>query len=141
MVSKLSFDQLKDDSSLAYELHGSVEIRGFFYESHDGRHFLASQPDLKSCCVGTAKKVTQQIVLLGDIPPIPRQRAVLLKGVFATQPTFNAANELISLYSLKEIEVCQTVGNDFFYFLAVFFALLLLSIKAIKKIKNLVMLN
>lgn len=126
-VPKISFDRLARGEQ-SHELNGErVEVRGFFYRSSEGRYVLAPQPDLKLCCIGSAKEVKNQIVLLGDIPEISMQRAVSLRGVFAVEPLYGEGGELAGLYSLKDIELVEG-SNGAFFAIASFSILLLILI-------------
>lgn len=119
-LQTLSFDQL------GAAFNGQeVEVRGFFYESKEGKHILAAQPNLKSCCVGSSKKISRQIVLLGDLPEMPQQRAVTVRGVFAAAPTFGEDDELIGLYYLKNIELLNEFDDTAIYSLVAFFVIVL----------------
>ncbi len=42
-----------------------VKIRGFLYASLDGVVILASEPNLKTCCVGAGHKTDRQIIVEG----------------------------------------------------------------------------
>jgi hypothetical protein len=127
-IPKLSFSLL-EQSTLTHPFNDyhdqEVEVRGFFYEGKDGRHVLASQPNLKSCCVGSVNKILNQIVLLGVVPEIPQQRVVSMMGVFVTDPTFNGDDELIGLYYLKNIKVLSDFDDTTIYSLFAFIIVML----------------
>lgn len=44
-----------------------VTIRGFLYESPEASMVLAAEPNLKSCCVGSASKREKQLLVVGDL--------------------------------------------------------------------------
>jgi hypothetical protein len=43
-----------------------IEIRGFLYQADDSRTILAAEPNLKSCCVGSASKRHKQLLVDGN---------------------------------------------------------------------------
>lgn len=58
-----------------------VSLRGFLYETQDGGKILAAEPNLKSCCVGTADRQERQVWVLGpDVTPPSMARVVVLRG-------------------------------------------------------------
>lgn len=127
-TKKLSFTML-EKAPVVKDLSGQeVEVRGFVYESKQGKVVLASQPNLKSCCVGSTKKIRNQIVLLGDLPEIPLQRAVTVQGYFVTDPTYGEDDELIGLYYLKNITLLNDFDDVTIYSLVVFIVIILLLI-------------
>lgn len=58
-----------------------VTIRGFLYESPEAYKVLAAEPNLKSCCVGSASKRERQLLVTGDLESAGSGgSAVTLKG-------------------------------------------------------------
>lgn len=66
----------------------TLRLRGFLYKSDDGRLIASSEPDLKSCCVGTEGKIRNQVVLHGGISPQNVPFPVTVQGVFHFDPVF-----------------------------------------------------
>lgn len=58
-----------------------VETRGFLYPLDGDNWVLSSQPNLKSCCVGSKAKQKEQVIVTGNIVGSP-QSAVNMKGFF-----------------------------------------------------------
>lgn len=54
----------------------TARIRGFLYEV-DGQKILASQPNLKTCCLGKE----QTIAVEGSFLPPPSHQVVLIEGI------------------------------------------------------------
>lgn len=81
--------------------HGqSVNIRGFLYQEPEGQWILASEPNLKTCCMGTSKKVAQQIFLSGPFAAETLRHAVTVQGDFVIKPIWNKDGSLRQLYQL-----------------------------------------
>lgn len=93
----LTFDQLREgyaswsvsgqlpDFILSYNDH-EVMIRGFLYSAGDDRWILASEPDLKSCCVGASGKRGLQLSISGSLPKKPPSTALLVQGTLKVTP-------------------------------------------------------
>lgn len=58
-----------------------IRIKGFLYLSKEGQWVLSTEPDLKSCCIGSASKRENQIVLLGDFNASTVNRAATVEGI------------------------------------------------------------
>lgn len=58
-----------------------ITLRGFLYRSQGDQWFLASAPNLKSCCVGNGDKVKGQILIKHDFENAQQNRAITLHGV------------------------------------------------------------
>lgn len=76
----ISFDRL---SMLEYPQE--VSMRGFLYQTDD-RWILASEPNLKSCCIGSLHKSSTQIALSGTYEIALINRAVTIQGVLTKNP-------------------------------------------------------
>lgn len=108
----LSFQQLLrpkgvlrgDISHLESELSAyhqkEVTIRGFLYQGEEGNWVIASEPSLRSCCVGAKGKMAQQIVLKDEVIGEKQQRAVTLQGRFYVDPIWNIDGSFKQLYRL-----------------------------------------
>lgn len=73
-----------------------VRIRGFLYRSQDGRWVLASEPNLKSCCVGSEAKAMQQIIVDGRFEKQSLE-PVIVEGVFLVEAVSGNRKELFKL--------------------------------------------
>ncbi|KAF3362641.1 Uncharacterized protein PHSC3_000880 [Chlamydiales bacterium STE3] len=84
----VSFVELTKDPDVAKQWHEKpVLLRGFLYQDKQGQWILASEPNLKSCCVGSESKRTHQIFVQpkGAFKTTPKS-AVTLKGEFTVDP-------------------------------------------------------
>lgn len=73
---------------------GPVAMRGFLYEGKEGERVLASQPNLKSCCID---KEPVQIIVEGDMESVNSSRVVFLQG--------DLKNEEPKKYRLRKAKV------------------------------------
>lgn len=109
---------IHDLEAQAKSLQGQqVLIRGFLYSGNQ-KIILASEPNLKSCCVGAENKRSMQLVVLGDIASIPKtavtlegtlssdglnyrlENAVIVKDGFSVKPVLLSASVLFGLFFL-----------------------------------------
>lgn len=64
-TERIAFPQLEETTALQKPVR--IQIRGFLYETPDHLYILAEEPDLKSCCVGSATKRHRQVVIQGEV--------------------------------------------------------------------------
>lgn len=102
MKQRLTFEDLSKN------VQEEIEIRGFLYETPSNEVILAQNPHLKSCCVGSPDKISQQIVLRGKWESVPLQRAVTVNGLLIADPKYNARDELVQLYVLEHPVIVQS---------------------------------
>lgn len=62
-----------------------IEIRGFLYPNSEGKWILASEPNLRTCCVGNPDKAAQQIQIENLAITDSPSQAVLVRGVFLNE--------------------------------------------------------
>jgi hypothetical protein len=98
----IAFLNLDDFSHLNGQL---VAIRGFLYETPESLMVLAAEPDLKSCCVGSASKRQRQLLVTGNI-----DRAVAGGGAVTLQGNLVVAIGDDFPYRLEEGEI--VAGED-----------------------------
>jgi hypothetical protein len=91
-------------------LNKEVQIRGFLYQSLDSKWILSSEPNLKSCCVGSSKKIAHQIAISGNIPQGILARSVTVIGAFSIHPLWNEEGELTQLYTITNAKVIPESG-------------------------------
>ncbi len=100
---KLSFTDLSQmkESQFSNWNGKVVSVRGFLYQSDEGKWILASTPNLKTCCVGKGTKALSQIQVEGDLETPSAGRAVNLQGTFKVNPKYDQQGHLLGLYELK----------------------------------------
>jgi hypothetical protein len=111
------------DFSMLEEPHAfndqTIEIRGFIYQSEEGKWILAAEPSLKSCCVGVERLLTKQIFLKGTIEKLPSHEALTLQGKFWIQPIVDEQGVLKELYHLQvDKPIIKKIGLSFWMILA-----------------------
>jgi hypothetical protein len=98
--------KLKKDDIIKKWHNQHVQIRGFLYHAPDGRWILASEPNLKTCCIGSSAKSLQQITVLGAFDEIPLSQAVALQGTFQIEgPLWNKQSGPIIRYYLINAKI------------------------------------
>jgi hypothetical protein len=98
----INFQQLSEIENNPHLHKQDIEINGFLYCNANQEWVLASEPNLKSCCIGAGKKASQQIFLDRAFPEINNGQAVAMQGVLLVQPVKNNQNEVVQLYQLQD---------------------------------------
>ena len=85
-----------------------VFVRGFCYQTPEYEWILSTQPDLKTCCIGTPKGVRREIflefpseTLLNSLNVQGAGQVVQVMGTFHIKPEYNDRGELAKLYVLS----------------------------------------
>jgi len=92
----------------AETLHNrEITIRGFLYATQDGRWILSSEPNLKTCCVGSAHKAKDQIFLDSTFKDIPSSGVVQVQGLLMVVPQWDDKQTLLRLYQLKNARTLE----------------------------------
>lgn len=134
-VLPISFDQLiagystwkdsKEIPDFLQQCNGqNIVIKGFLYKESGGHWILSSEPNLKSCCIGSQQKINSQIAIFGDLPLTAPTRAISLQGnLQIASPSSNY------FYSLSQASVViQPSANGHYWMesgIAVFLCLIL----------------
>ncbi len=75
-----------------------VMIRGFLYATEDGRWIVSSEPNLKTCCIGSSQKAQSQVILDSTFEEFPSNRAIALQG------TLTSVNGVFHLTNARVLE-------------------------------------
>ena len=101
-ATELSLRQLTADSVHEFQ-NEQVKIRGFLYQKDDGAWILAAEPNLRSCCVGSAKKRESQVwVNLKHPPASPSLAAYDIEGTFRVQTVEGASRFCLDQAKISE---------------------------------------
>lgn len=110
------------DPQKAKELNNSqVEVRGFLY-SNQNVLILADEPNLKSCCVGSAKNKNRQIQIKDFQEEYPSHQVVTVQGLL----TYDEGKWILSNTSM-------ILNTNFTWVWLTAFVVLILSISMIWK--------
>lgn len=100
----------------------TILIKGFLYRDKNNHWILASEPNLKSCCLGSPQKIKSQIAVFGDLPMTPPIRAITIQGKL--QIADQSANHF---YSIRQASVPANTSDHNLYWMetvmVVFFCL------------------
>ncbi len=108
MQAELLTVQLDQLETIAKESpHQKIKTRGFLYQNQNGQLVLASQPNLKSCCVGIPSNVQRQLFIQGEIKGTLPTKVIEVEGILKVEPQYNAENQLVQLYVLEEAQIGQ----------------------------------
>jgi hypothetical protein len=114
-------------SSLSEYDNKKITIKGFLYKNSNENWILASEPNLKSCCVGSHLKLNSQIIVYGDLPINPTSRAISIEGKLQI-----TSKDSKYFYSLKEATIeTNPLFYEHFWEVAILFALFYLAIHLI----------
>ncbi|ADI37501.1 putative uncharacterized protein [Waddlia chondrophila 2032/99] len=114
---KVSFHQISKTIN-----NEKIEISGYIYQSENGEAYLAPQPDLKSCCIGSRQRSGEQIVLK-DLESIPAtKQPVTMRGTLRIDPEtgqmFLTEGEAVPKENrLHLLFAAAAVGTAIFFFL------------------------
>lgn len=81
-----------------------VEIRGFLFQAHDGVWILASDPQLKSCCIGAASLAKHQLYLDRQFSINDAGRPIKLHGKLRRSLQYSPDGKIKTLYKLLQTE-------------------------------------
>lgn len=85
-VYDLDFHALKDQSRMEFIKGRKVKIRGFLYSKGKNEWVLAADPNLKTCCIGSKEKATQQIFLDGKFSEKLVNQVIEVEGILNFDP-------------------------------------------------------
>ncbi|MEC7839259.1 MAG: hypothetical protein VX777_04375 [Chlamydiota bacterium] len=128
----INFDNLSEHHNK------EVLIRGFYYNSSDKRGVISSQPNLKTCCVGSPKQWKYQIFTDHIALSNNSSKAMTFKGELEYSPRYDQEGNKVGLYYLKNASILpeDTQPPLITWIIGIFF-IVLGSIIAFKKRKQL----
>lgn len=89
-----------------------VTLRGFLYRTADDRWILSSQPDLKTCCVGSPSKMLSQIIVESDANLESAEKVIALRGTFQIRPHHDKEGTLLALFYLTQAEIAAPDADN-----------------------------
>jgi hypothetical protein len=106
----IAIDQLPQD--LMKYHNQKVCIRGFLYRTPEGITYLAAEPDLKTCCVGSQAKISRQIMLVDhEIAFVNDGRVKEIQGRFEVQPLKDDNGQWKRLFVLLDARLIESHNN------------------------------
>lgn len=100
-----------------------IRVRGFLYSISENEMVLATQPKLKSCCVG---KSAQHIRIQDSVSmPMTHNSAVLVEGIFRIQQNEKNNSEQFLNRSFYFLEKAQIVSESMNVSFSLFLILLM----------------
>lgn len=85
-----------------------ISFRGFIYQGKDGRIMLATEPDLKSCCIGSKGSITRQVMLIGDNIAFAKDGKVReVLGRFEIEPLKDKNGNLEKMFVLYDTRIIE----------------------------------
>lgn len=131
----LSFQQLVDEKEQIADQE--VLIRGFLYKTDNGQWVLASEPNLRTCCVGSSNHVKKQIFLENSyVGAHPNAELVSIQGILRKDPMKDVQGNLIQYYSLQNVTIIENKGQGHLSYLSLLFPLVVLVIIYLIYLKN-----
>lgn len=80
--------------------HQIVTVRGFWHPLNASEGILTPQPNLRTCCIGSPKKIYTQIVVKDVGFQFPPNKIATLEGEFRIKPEYDDQNNLTQVYVL-----------------------------------------
>lgn len=111
----------------------TIQIRGFLYELN-GQKILASQPNLKSCCIGHPDKIAEQLIIEGIREPLKTPYAIRIEGLLHA-----VKNHEKTIYKLENAQIIPESSSKWFIGFLLFAGLGLLwtpMLKLYRKFRN-----
>ena len=104
----MEWEQLADEAHEGERL----ELKGFLVQAAEGTWFLTSEPNLKSCCLGTTKK---QVALEGNFSKYAADIPLHIKGTFHTAYVLSdievISKQSFPFWTLGALLICLVVGG------------------------------
>lgn len=95
-----------------------IKVRGFLYHSLDKRWILASEPGLKTCCVGSSRKVWQQILVDGEFDNVALGTVVEMKGNLQVDPKWDEKKDLKQVYRLEGAHIVSEPDKNLLFIMS-----------------------
>lgn len=114
----------------------NMTLRGFIYQTEEGRSILATEPHLKSCCIGNPSLSKPQVELIGHLPNHSSNRAETVQGRLIVTPASATAFQLHDVTLIEpqaEKGICGVCLATVFLLVAVVLAIVW---HAVRKAQN-----
>lgn len=120
-IKELNFLSLHDQQQMK-QLNGKkVKIKGFLYINQKHEWILSAEPNLKTCCMGSKEKATQQIFLNGIFDEKWINQIIAIEGIFKFNPNGDEGRH----YFLSDVIVIKEDKSYVNFILAVLGILLI----------------
>ncbi|MBA3957370.1 MAG: hypothetical protein H0X51_03100 [Parachlamydiaceae bacterium] len=82
-----------------------IQIQGFLYQNPQEQWILASEPNLKTCCIGSTSKISQQLFISNPLQNPSTTSTNTVQGHFLVSPKWDSNGNLTQLYTIQQATI------------------------------------
>jgi hypothetical protein len=89
-------------------LNQEVIVRGFIYSLNANEWILSSEPNLKTCCIGSPQKMKNQLFFKSVLKNISSNQVVSIQGMLTIKRVWDEKSQsFISRYHLENVKLLE----------------------------------